>query len=71
MDISHDSGKGALPSELLDPALSIRGVHRFEAMDEYKATKDEADLASFGKRQQLDVCHSAPDSCHTHDTVLC
>ena len=71
MNISHDSNKGALSSQLLDPALSTRGIHRFEAMDEYKATPDEADLANFGKKQQLDVCHSAPTSCHTHDTVLC
>lgn len=70
MNFSHDSDKAAL-SSVLDPALSTREIHRFEAMDEYKTTSDEADLASFGKKQQLDVCHSAPISCHTHNTVLC
>ena len=56
MSISHDFDKNIDAPDFLRAANSAPGSLRFEATDEHKSTQDDADMARFGKRSQLNVC---------------
>ena len=57
MDNIQNLDKGVSSSKVLAEATATRKSLHFEPMTQYKGTHDEADLARFGKQQQLDVRH--------------
>ena len=55
MDRLKDAGRGLSSKSMIEPVATARKLP-FEPMAEYKPTRDEEDLAYFGKQQQLLVC---------------
>lgn len=62
MDIVQDVERDFVSSKPIVQATSTPDGLYLEPMTEYRGTRDEADLARFGKRQQLDVCTLIPPS---------
>ena len=55
MDRLKDADKGSTSLKSLTKGTSTREIRHIEPMAEYKPTRDEEDLAHFGKKQQLEV----------------
>lgn len=66
MEIVQVVDKDSMSTKRLAQATSRPDVLHFEPMTEYRGTRDDADLARFGKKQQFEVYSLIPRSLVSH-----
>ena len=71
MDNGQDVDKDFMSPKPLVQATSRSNSLHFEPMTEYRGTRDEADLARFGKQQQLNVRAPIPRFQDAHALQRC